>query len=91
MGLNETLTKVFTEDRVKWIKGILAGFLIIAVSNFGAPFTFWINGLGWSEIWVNYTLLVYNAGIILLIAMITFFLGKPIFDTEPEEVDPPTV
>ena len=88
--INEVLAKVFTEDRVKWIKGIIAGFLIIAISNFGAPFTFFINGLGWHEIWVNYILIVYNAGVILLLGVIVFFLGKPIFISNPEEVEPPT-
>ena len=76
--ISEWIISSFGEDKVKWIKGILAYFLIIVVTNFVSPFTAYINSLGWQEIWVTYTLIVANAGVMVLIAFIVFFLGKPI-------------
>lgn len=79
------IISAFGEDKVKWIKGILAYFLIIVVSNFVFPFTHYINNIGWQPVWVNYILIVTNAGVMVLIGFIIFFLGKPIIpNTMPE-------
>ena len=83
--MQDWIISAFGEDKVKWIKGILAYFLIIVVSNFVSPFTHYINNIGWQEIWVTYTLIVTNAGVLVLIGFIVFFLGKPIIpNTMPE-------
>jgi len=87
LNVRERLVKAFGENRVKWIKGIIAGFLIITIVNFGSPFTFWLIGTGLHEIWVTYILLIYNATVVLLVALVIFLLGKPIYVLAPE--DPP--
>lgn len=83
------IISAFGEDKVKWIKGILAYFLIIVVSNFVSPFTHYINNIGWQEIWVTYTLIVTNAGVMVLIGFIVFFLGKPIIPSAIPETGAP--
>lgn len=87
--LNEKIVAAFGEDKVKWIKGIIAYFLIVVVSNFVSPFTSWINAIGWQEVWVTYVLIVMNAGIMVLIAFIVFFLGKPIVPAVTPEIETP--
>ncbi|MCP4762578.1 MAG: hypothetical protein GY870_12430 [archaeon] len=88
--LNNSIISTFGEDKVKWIKGIMAYFLIIVVTNFVSPFTSYINATGWAEVWITYTLIVINAGVMVLIAFIVFFLGKPIIPTvTPDIASPP--
>jgi len=88
-GLNEKIVATFGEDKVKWIKGIMAYFLIVVVSNFVSPFTSWINAQGWAEVWTTYVLIVVNAGVMVGIAFIVFFLGKPIVPAVTPEITAP--
>ncbi len=87
LNLNQKMIDVFGENRVKWIKGIIAGFLIITIVNFGSPFTFWLNGTGIHEIWITYILLVYNAGIVVMVSLVIFILGKPIYVANPDDLE----
>lgn len=85
------LESTFGEDKIKWIKGIIAYFLIVCISNFVSPFTAFINELGWKEIWVTYVLIVLNAGVMVAIGFIVFFLGKPIMPSTLPDIEPPEV
>ena len=92
MTMTSWISEQFGEDKVKWIKGIMAYFLIVVIANFVSPFTFYINSLGWSDIWVTYILIVINAGVLVAIGFVVFFLGKPIVPiVTPDIVTPDSI
>lgn len=87
MSLNDKIIGAFGADKVKWIKGIMAYFLIVIITNLISPLTESINSIGWQAVWVTYVLIVMNAGVMVGIGFIVFFLGKPIMPTGNPAID----
>lgn len=87
MDLNAWLVKSFGDSKAKWIKSVIGGALILILGYWTTPITTYINSLNWLEVYKVATLQTLNIGLIVLIAFIILFFGKPIFLTDTPILD----
>lgn len=80
----DVVEKIFTADKIKVMKGLLAGFLVIAITGFAPVFESLMNVVSWDAILTGYVSQLYYAAEIVILGFVIFFLGKPLF-TMPEE------
>lgn len=83
--LNNWLINVVGEDKAKWLKGVLAWFLLTLIANLMLPLNIMIMNSGLSDVWISYILIALDSGSLVLGAIIVVFIGKPI---QPQISDP---
>lgn len=87
MDLNAWLIKSFGETKAKWIKSVIGGALILIIGYWTAPLTTFINGLAWDTVYTTAMIQTFNIGMVVLIAFIILFFGKPLFITNTTVID----
>ena len=87
MDLNAWLVKSFGDSKAKWIKSVIGGALILIIGYWTAPFTTYINSLAWAAVYTTAVIQSFNVGVLVLIAFIILFFGKPIFVTTNTVID----
>lgn len=88
--LNDWLVNIVGADKAKWLKGVLAWFLLTLIANLMTPLNTLIINLGLPEVWTSYVLIALNSGSLVAGAIIVVFIGKPIQPQLPES-DPTPV
>ena len=88
-GLSNFFANLLSDDKVKVMKGVLAGFLILAIMGFAPVFEHLTTLMTLHPIVIGYISQLYYALVIVLVMFVIFFLGKPIFTPAEiiEEVD----
>ena len=87
MDLNVWLVKSFGETKAKWIKSVIGGALILIIGYWTAPLTTYINGLSWATVYTTAMIQTFNIGMVVLIAFIILFFGKPTFIIDTTVID----
>ena len=88
-GISNFFSNLLSSDKVKVMKGVIAGFLILAIMGFAPVFEYLMTLVIWHYIVIGYVSQLYYAFVIVLVMFVIFFLGKPIFtpaDIIKEEV-----
>jgi len=89
VDLNGWLVKAFGEIRAKWIKSVIGGALILIIGYWTAPITTLINSLGWTEVFKVATIQTLNISLVVIIAFIILFFGKPFYISPGGPIEPP--
>ena len=87
MDLNAWLIKAFGDTKAKWIKSVIGGALILIIGYWTAPLTTYINSLSWATVYTTALIQTFNIGMVVLIAFIILFFGKPIFIIDTTVID----
>ncbi len=87
----DIINKIFTADKIKVMKGLLAGFLVIAITGFAPVFESLMNTVAWDVILTGYVSQLYYAAEIVILGFVIFFLGKPLFAMPAKEKEEVTI